>query len=131
MGRLDVLRPIAKLRLLAEHHGIGFDRAVEPWGFAIYLFKFRNRVVHARPEQIEKEFVLTTEEQALSDTSIDEMPAAAFELMLTAKNADKSLATFDAINGLFRDKVHHAHHLGLFVDGAFYSVEQEDVPPGA
>src|SRR5579862_7588166 len=37
------LPPNAKLRLLSDKLGIEYNKGTEPWGSAIWLFKFRNR----------------------------------------------------------------------------------------
>ena len=83
--------PVAKLRLVATTCGIEPDFTKHPWATARQLIRFRNRIAHAKPQQltVEGDYTDTTYEQVFHAR-----PESATEKMITADFATQG---YDAV----------------------------------
>ena len=87
--------PIAKLRTVASHLKIpATDFEQEPWSFALWLMKFRNKVAHAKPESIK--FDATMPRSDFEQLQL-EPPKSKLELEISLENADRAIATVSTI----------------------------------
>lgn len=106
--------PNAKLRILAEHLDIRYQEKEEPWATARWLVKFRNLVVHAKPELIVEEKLLTQEEH---DRHQFDIPESKLEKQVSSGNATRALRGAEQIVQLLISKIPPDEALGLSVDG--------------
>ncbi len=106
--------PIAKVRLICEHLGIGYDASREPWGGFIWLCKTRNLIAHPKAESIEYEASMTKHE---FDNMHQRNPVESnLEKRITLDKAQKSVATVEALLKLFCDKLTHKQKFGIEFD---------------
>ena len=107
--------PIAKLRIVCQHFRITPDFGCDhPWGTALWLIKFRNKVAHAKPEFIKEDRKITREEY---DKLRFEYPKSKLEEQITLANAQRA---FDCVNGIHEmlcDQIPAEELGGLLSDG--------------
>ena len=88
--------PLAKIRLVAEHCGLQPDFLVRPWGIVPDLIRFRNRVAHAKPEEILVDAVHPRENY---ETYLYAKPESRIENAVTGHFAQQS---FDHVKEILR-----------------------------
>jgi hypothetical protein len=106
-------RPIAKLRIIASKLEIAYEKNDDPWAAAIWLMKFRNSIVHAKPEFIEKKESLTRTE---FDRSWFSRPQSKIEKNLTIGNAQRAVRTVERIKEILCEKIPAEKAFGLYAD---------------
>ena len=118
--------PIAKLRIISANLRIpepDFER--DPWAFALWLTRFRNKVAHAKPESIKFD---TTMSGAEFEKSRFELPKSKLELEISLENAERALKTIDAIFELLCRHTPVEQINGLLSDGFSGSVSGTHKP---
>lgn len=93
-GDYENLRPLSKLRLIAEHLEIPFDKNLEPWQTAVWLIQFRNRLVHPRIEDIVSDELMSFEER---EKSRFEKPQSKIEKEITEVNMKRCYSGVEEI----------------------------------
>jgi hypothetical protein len=88
--------PLAKIRLVAEHCRIQPDFSVHPWGIVPELIRFRNRIAHAKLEDISVDAVYP---QADYEKYLYAKPESKLEKMVTERFAQQS---YDCIYEILR-----------------------------
>lgn len=88
--------PLAKLRLVAERCGLQPDFSERPWSIARELIRFRNRIAHAKLEDILVEAVHPQEEV---EKYLYAKPESKLEKMVTERFAQES---YDSIYEILR-----------------------------
>ena len=80
--------PIGKIRILCEHFKISYDKNSDPWKFLPFLFKFRNKIAHAKPENVIDTFTIHNNDifEATKNP-----PKSKIDNLLSPINAKKSL----------------------------------------
>ena len=114
--------PNAKLRLLARHLHIRYDKDKEPWAGARELIKFRNLVAHAKPQLIIEERMMTHEEY---DRRLFDVPQSKLERQISAANANRAVRTVEKLKEILIEKLDRHQKEGLTVDEWSGSVDPE------
>ena len=102
--------PNAKLRIIADELKIAYQPDEAPWAYARFLMRFRNKIVHAKPEDLKTERVLLADE-TLETIS---MPESRLEGLITRENSSNSIKTYDSLVKLLRSSIPAPHRHGLF-----------------
>lgn len=105
--------PNAKLRILAMKLSINYKKPEEPWNTAHWLFKFRNRVAHPKPELIKEENLLTQKE--LGKRWFDR-PKSKLEREITVPNAARALKAAQSLKDLLCSRISPKEVPELFAD---------------
>lgn len=118
----DNSSPRAKLRLVANECGVTPDFGIEPWQTAWLLIKFRNKIAHARPEDLK-----VHNEQPTGDHRKDfSMKLESdVEKMITPEFARKSLSAVNEILNLLNKPLTDAQLNAVTHDGHRHSAEME------
>ena len=90
--------PPAKIRLVAERCGLQANFSDTPWSIVPELIRFRNRIAHAKPENISVEAVHSQEDY---EKYLYQRPASKLEKMVTLSFAQRSYDSVYEILGLF------------------------------
>ena len=106
----ESLSPLGKLRLLAEKLSIEFDRNVEPWTSVCWLGIFRNRIAHAKPEEL-LETKLVTQEKL--DRNPFAAPQSKLERDVTVANATRAVDAVYSMKMLLCSKLTHEQAFGI------------------
>jgi hypothetical protein len=114
-GDFEYSPPVTKLRVLAERLGVDFKRDAEPWSTAIWLFKLRNQIAHAKPEVIIEEKILTEEE--FERREFEGPPKSKLEKQIGGANAARALNGVEKIKDLLIGKMTPEQTFGLVSDG--------------
>jgi hypothetical protein len=117
------LSPTSKLRFLAEHLKVPYDKASEPWASAAWLVRFRNSIAHARPELLREELLMTQEEH---DDRLFDRPLSKLEQQINVDNARRSLRAVEQIKNALLANIDPHDVLGLTVDGTTGSSSLHD-----
>jgi hypothetical protein len=88
--------PVAKIRLVAEHCGIQPDFFARPWSIVPELIRFRNRIAHAKLEDISVEKIHPREGV---EKYLYAKPESKLEKMVTQRFAQES---YDCIYEILR-----------------------------
>lgn len=115
----ESLSPLGKLRLLAEKLSIEFDRNAEPWTTVCWLGIFRNRIAHAKPEEL-------LETKLVSQEKLDRNPFTApqskLEREVTVANAARAVDAVYAMKRLLCSKLTQEQAFGIdteaWIDGS-------------
>ena len=99
----------AKVRLVAEKLSIDVNFGHVPWCNVIWLSKLRNKIVHAKPERVSKQFVWTRDEYDRNKGK----PLSKLEEELTLENAKKAYSTAEEIKDVFCDALPAERQFGL------------------
>jgi len=94
--------PIAKIRIVTEHCGLTFDTEKQPWAVVPNLIKFRNRIAHAKLEDLTVESVHTTDDY---EKHLYKEPQGKLEKMVTRSFAENSLNSILEILKLFGEEL--------------------------
>ena len=113
-GDFESCSPIAKVRLICEHLGTGYDASREPWGSFVSLCKTRNLIGHPKAEPIVYEAILTELEH--KNMAYANAPESKLEKRMILDNAQKSVATVEKLIKLFCDKLTHEQKFGIEFD---------------
>lgn len=105
--------PLVKLRLLCERLNISYDKKKEPWASAIWLYRFRNLIAHAKPEIVAEEYVWAREEY---DARQRDNPKSKLERLITLGNAAKAVRTAETIKTSLCEKISPDDGFGLYSD---------------
>ena len=89
--------PLAKIRLVAEHCRLQPDFSAMPWGIVPELIRFRNRIAHAKLEDISVDAV---HPQADYEKYLYAKPESKLEKMVTERFAQQSYDSIYEILGL-------------------------------
>jgi hypothetical protein len=104
---------LTKLEWLCGKITLPYDTLLGPWCTAVWLVDFRNRVVHAKPQNVENE-------EFFSQESFDERriqpPESDLEKDFTLANAQCAVAAIEQAIDLVRKVFPEDLSLGLFVD---------------
>ena len=95
----DSSSPLAKIRLVAEKGGIHVDFSKHPWSTVPSLIKFRNRVAHAKPEDVSSESFHHPDHYL---KEMYAMPQSKLERMVSESTARRSLDDIYEILGVLR-----------------------------
>jgi hypothetical protein len=106
--------PIAKLRIVCDFLKIEIDFEREPWFVVKWLIKFRNKVAHAKPQQIRTESIMTDAELEAVGR---EMPESEMEKEISLHNAERSFATVENILAILYGKLDPYDDHNLLADG--------------
>ena len=117
--------PNAKLRILCDELGVDYKSEIEPWATARWLFRFRNQIVHAKPELVQKESLISQEKYEQHPT---EFPKSKVEREITLGNARRAVAAVTSIRDALSDKVPAENALGLHSDAMTRSASFDKVP---
>ena len=109
----ESLNPFAKVRFLAEKLAIEFDRNVEPWGTICWLGTFRNRIAHAKPEELLETKMVT---QDHLDREHFAVPHSKLERDITEGNADRAVEAVYALKKLLCSKLTHEQAFGIEIE---------------
>jgi hypothetical protein len=83
----EAAAPLAKLRLVAERCGLQPDFSERPWSIVPELIRFRNRIAHAKLEDISVEAIYPQEEV---EKYLYAKPESKLEKMVTERFAQES-----------------------------------------
>jgi hypothetical protein len=109
----ESLNPIGKLRLLAEKLSIEFDRKAEPWATVCWLGIFRNRIAHAKPEELLEIKPITQEKL---DKSPFTGPLSKLERDVTEANAARAVDAVYALKNLLCSKLTTEQAFGICIE---------------
>jgi hypothetical protein len=98
----ETCSPLAKIRLVAEKCGVVPDFSRSPWQIVPELVSFRNRIAHAKPEEINHCSIQTTDDY---EKVLYAKPESKLEKMVTEHFAQKSYEAICAILGLLSEKL--------------------------
>ncbi len=107
---LESASPTAKIRVIAEHLKISFERSNEPWATVLWLAQFRNRIAHPKPEQITVESKVTQEEL---DQSLWEYPPSRLEREITLGNAKRAVSGAYKLKEVLCEPMSHEQRFGV------------------
>jgi hypothetical protein len=109
----ESLSPIGKIRLLTDRLQIDFDRNTEPWATVQWLGVFRNRIAHAKPEEV-TERQITTQEQA--DRDPFRVPHSKLERDVTVGNAARAVNAVYALKDVLCSRLTSEQAFGISAD---------------
>ena len=107
--------PAEKLELLTEKLNIAYNDKAEPWAAAIWLFKLRNDIAHAKPEFV-------TDEKELTQKQYDAMqvrtsfPNSKLENRINLSNAKRAFTAARDIKEIICRETPPENSQGLYVD---------------
>ena len=106
--------PIAKLRLVANKCGVSPNFGEHPWATARQLIRFRNRVAHAKPEQLKVEghYTETTYQQIFHAK-----PESTLEKMITEEFAVQGYDAVEKIIEVLSKTIESSKLMEVQVDG--------------
>ena len=110
--------PTEKLELLAGKLDITYNVKAEPWVAAIWLFDFRNRIAHAKPEFVKPDEKALTQKQFDVSQFKNCFPTSTLENKINLSNAQRAFTAADEIKKLFCDVIPPEYARGLYVDSA-------------
>jgi len=118
----DNSSPRAKLRLVANQCRLTPDFGTQPWQTACLLIKFRNKIAHARPEELKFQ-----NEQPTGDHRKDFSMRleSDVEKLITPEFAKKSLNAVNEILNLLNKPLTDAQLNAVTHDGHRHSAEME------
>lgn len=102
--------PIAKILLVAERSGLQPDFGKQPWGLLREMITFRNKIAHARMEEIN---IDESHPQDDWERHFYNIPQSKLERLVTAKFAERSLQGIYDILGLFANGPHREAFIQL------------------
>lgn len=108
----DATNPVGKLLLVAEAVGLNADLSKKPWSNAVWLYKLRNKITHAKPNVVQEDTIMSREDY---DKRI-RGPKSALEKQFTLGNARKAYETVDEIKHLLSDRIDPHEQFGLRSD---------------
>jgi hypothetical protein len=122
----DRLKPLVKLRLIAENLQISFSRALDPWKGLASLFSLRNQIAHGKPESIETNEKLTADELARKRQAAP--PASKLEKHINIAASEQWLANVQQLLDLLvenapADIVQDVTHTGWSTSASRYPHE--------
>jgi hypothetical protein len=106
-------KPDAKIRILAAALKVDYQRDKEPWKTARWLFTFRNKVAHAKPERIVEEEILT---QKQHDRRLFDTPQSKLERDITVPNATRALDAARKVLDRLASNMQPDDTVGILVD---------------
>lgn len=98
----ETASPIAKLRVVFLHFDLNIDTEKDPWSAAIWLVKFRNKIAHAKPEQVKFNGELTEEQ---FEKFRYEPPESKLEKTISLTNAKRAVAAIETIKDMLCEKL--------------------------
>ena len=110
----ESLSPKAKIRMLSERLGLPYLSSAQPWLGIHELAKFRNLIVHAKPEKVIEKKSITEEEY---NSNHIEVPLSKLEKQITVGNARRAIEAVEAIKTMLFDKLQLENKLGIWSDG--------------
>ncbi len=112
----DKAPAIAKIRVISEKLGIEYEPAHPQWDAVTWMFGFRNRIAHARPQKAIKETVQRNREEY--QRIMQEPPMSKIEKEITLGNAERC---YKSVSDIFDLWCHHLpmanQDLGVIADG--------------
>lgn len=109
----EAMSSYAKIRFLSEHLDLNYSSKNHPWKTLKDLSIFRNRIAHAKPQNIILEKILYEKE-------LEEVrfmgPEADLEKQMTIGFARKAVEALEEIKKLMCDKIPSNQSLGLYSD---------------
>jgi len=106
--------PNAKLRLLCERLNVQYDKNQEPWSTVRWLLKLRNAIAHAKPQQVEEEYVWSRDEY---DHRRRDVPLSDLEQDLSLGNAKRALSATEDVLLRLTQVIPAENRFGLYSDG--------------
>jgi hypothetical protein len=111
------LRPIAKLRFLAEHLELPYASDKEPWLTLKQVFRFRNQIAHAKSEIIKTEKIINETQLEKLRLSFSDPPKSKLEDQLTLGNATRFVETARAVEKMFYSKLSDSDNFDIASKG--------------
>lgn len=96
------LKPVSKIRLIAEHFDIKYDKLSEPWSTLVWLITFRNKLAHPKFEDIDETIEVDKSEYG---HHFYEKPLSKLEKTITEQNMKRAYKCIQPILELFVDKL--------------------------
>jgi hypothetical protein len=109
----EALSPQGKIRLLSERLAVEFDKQQEPWATIHWLGVFRNRIAHAKPEEI-TDVESVTQEQV--DREMFAVPHSKLERDITLGNAIRAVEAVYELKSCLCAKLTIEQAFGIEVD---------------
>jgi hypothetical protein len=98
----ETASPIAKLRIVFSHFDLDIDTKNDPLAAAIWLIKFRNKIAHAKPEQVKFDGELTEEQ---FEKIQYEPPKSKLEKTISLANAKRAVAAIETIKNMLCEQL--------------------------
>jgi len=105
--------PQAKLIVINKHFGKDIDFDADPWKRAYWLIKIRNKIVHAKPQVLKEEQILTRDKYDLKEAR---KPKSSLEQEITLNNAKKSVEAANQILQMLCDNISAYEAFGFSSD---------------
>jgi hypothetical protein len=112
--------PFAKLRLVAQHLGVEFERTKEPWSTVRWLSRFRNAIAHPKPESLVEETLI--DEEQFEERMFDS-PESKLEREITLVNARRAVAAIALVKEVLCERMESEDLFDLGTDGWSGSTE--------
>lgn len=106
--------PVAKLRIVCDTLEIDYNAESEPWSSARWLISFRNKLAHAKPEDIDVTEIMDL--HAWEARWPTDRPDSKLEKEVTLGNAERAVEAANAIKLLFCGKLSGRDVRGLAVE---------------
>jgi len=120
----ETSRPIAKIQIVCEVMGAGFDEEKQPWCHLRWLIRFRNRLVHAKPEMVRIEKEMSRDEWNRERMSV---PNSKLEKEISLANAKRAVDAAHLIRDLLCEQISEDDLNNLRADG--WSSNASVIPP--
>jgi hypothetical protein len=111
----DRKSPIEKLQKLSSALGVSWNQQDEPFATAVWLAEFRKDVVHARPEIVTTDSVIT--ETHYKKQRGNRPPSTLERQHVTLENAQRAMKQVLALLGLLIERTPPERWRGLVADG--------------
>jgi len=118
------LRPHEKIDALVVQLQIERDTKSEPWITLRFLGDFRNDIVHAKPEKLVQQRILS--EVALEKTAFDR-PQSKLEREITTGNARRVLSAVISLKDLLTGAMPNDKRFGIYADMSSSSTATHEV----
>ena len=109
----ETLSPLGKIRFLSERLAVQFDKQQEPWATIHWLGVFRNRIAHAKPEEI-LDVQSVTQEQV--DRDLFSVPHSKLERDITLGNAVRAVDAVYEVKRRLCEKLTDEQAFGIAAD---------------
>lgn len=114
----EAKRPTEKLELLAGKLNIAYNDKAEPWAAAIWLFKLRNDIAHAKPEFVKPDEKELTQKQYDAMQVRIGLPNSKLENRINLSNAKRAFTAAKDIKEIICREIPPENAQGLYVDGS-------------
>lgn len=108
------IKPHAKLRIICQHLQIEVDFSKEPWASVIWIFRYRNKIVHPKSSFLQNEVIL---DSSVYETRSGMYPESDLEKLTTLDNAERAVDTAITLKHLFVEHMSIDDSEGIISDG--------------